>query len=508
MAVNLSPVGGVAAQFFTNTGAVLTGGKLYTYLAGTTTPTPTYTTSAGNVARTNPIVLDAAGRVSGSGEIWLTAGIIYKFVLTDSADVLIGTYDNVSSQTTTDASLVTYTPAGAGAVTTTVQVKLRQSVSVMDFGAVGDGVTNDTAAFTSARAVTNRYYIPTGSYVLDGAFDPFIDCYTSSSGVTLIVGGVSYNCSNAYAGALRYNTASFQKTDTIHSKTGNTIMYMQDGSPGTATGFYRGLAFTTDSHFIQCQPSTNGGQTDLLFQRSTLNADPGGNRFSFDFNEANDELSYAYATTASGLPNFDVYMTVKAGVAPKLNFVRLPANFNSGWISQNGGNGALKLNFNPTTATTATFYDETSGNVLEKINRSRVDISGVAFDTLLDTPSGVTQPRMWGGVYSDSSVDANGTLPVTKNLWSTTNAGNGNQVIGTLMVASATSNGTLGYRESRFVFDGTTVTLTDLVNTLPAQVTATVAVSGTNLQFQASYAGGLGGGCTVTAMCNWCGAGR
>ena len=38
MAVFLSPVGGVAAQFFTNTGAVLTGGKLYTYAAGTTTP--------------------------------------------------------------------------------------------------------------------------------------------------------------------------------------------------------------------------------------------------------------------------------------------------------------------------------------------------------------------------------------------------------------------------------------------------------------------------------------
>jgi hypothetical protein len=94
MAVFLSPVGGVAAQFFTNTGAVLTGGKLYTYLAGTTTPATTYTTSTGNVARTNPIVLDAAGRVSGSGEIWILP-VSYKFVLTDSNDVLIATYDNV-----------------------------------------------------------------------------------------------------------------------------------------------------------------------------------------------------------------------------------------------------------------------------------------------------------------------------------------------------------------------------------------------------------------------------
>jgi hypothetical protein len=95
MAVFLSPVGGVAAQFFTNTGAVLTGGKLYTYAAGTTTPLTSYTTSTGNVARTNPVVLDAAGRVPDGGEIWITAAS-YKFVLTDSTDVLIATYDNIS----------------------------------------------------------------------------------------------------------------------------------------------------------------------------------------------------------------------------------------------------------------------------------------------------------------------------------------------------------------------------------------------------------------------------
>jgi len=94
MAVFLSPVGGVAAQFFTNTGAVLTGGKLYTYLAGTTTPAVTYTTSAGTTARTNPIVLDSAGRVPSSGEIWISP-VSYKFILKDSNDVLIATYDNI-----------------------------------------------------------------------------------------------------------------------------------------------------------------------------------------------------------------------------------------------------------------------------------------------------------------------------------------------------------------------------------------------------------------------------
>jgi hypothetical protein len=94
MAVFLSPVGGAAAQFFTNNGIILSGGKLYTYAAGTTTPQATFTSLSGNTNHTNPIILDSAGRVPG-GEIWLST-LPYKFLLRDSNDVLIGTYDNVS----------------------------------------------------------------------------------------------------------------------------------------------------------------------------------------------------------------------------------------------------------------------------------------------------------------------------------------------------------------------------------------------------------------------------
>jgi hypothetical protein len=50
----------------------------------------------------------------------------------------------------TDSSQVSYVPAGAGAVTTNVQTKLRESVSVKDFGAVGDGVADDTSAIQAA----------------------------------------------------------------------------------------------------------------------------------------------------------------------------------------------------------------------------------------------------------------------------------------------------------------------------------------------------------------------
>lgn len=106
MSVFLSPVGGAGAQFFDNSGNPLTGGKLYTYAAGTTTPQATYTSSAGSVFHSNPIILDAAGRVPGSSEIWLTDSAIYKFVLKDSNDVLLATWDQITG---VNSNFVNYT---------------------------------------------------------------------------------------------------------------------------------------------------------------------------------------------------------------------------------------------------------------------------------------------------------------------------------------------------------------------------------------------------------------
>jgi hypothetical protein len=112
-AVSLSAFGGVGAQFFDNSGNVLTGGKIYTYQAGTTTPQASYTSSSGNTAHTNPIVLNAAGRVPSGGEIWIVAATLYKFVLETSTGVLIATYDNVGSSFNAAAIIANFTGNGS-----------------------------------------------------------------------------------------------------------------------------------------------------------------------------------------------------------------------------------------------------------------------------------------------------------------------------------------------------------------------------------------------------------
>lgn len=94
MSVSLSPLGGAGWQFFTDNGVPLVGGLIYTYLAGTTTPAATYTSSTGLTANSNPIVLNAAGRPPY--EIWLDGINSYKLVLKTSAGVQIWVMDNIT----------------------------------------------------------------------------------------------------------------------------------------------------------------------------------------------------------------------------------------------------------------------------------------------------------------------------------------------------------------------------------------------------------------------------
>lgn len=73
-------------------GRPLVGGKLYTYKAGTSTPTPTYTNKYGTTPNTNPVILNERGEC----QAWLVEGKRYKFVLKDALDTTIWEKDDIS----------------------------------------------------------------------------------------------------------------------------------------------------------------------------------------------------------------------------------------------------------------------------------------------------------------------------------------------------------------------------------------------------------------------------
>jgi hypothetical protein len=123
------------------------GGKLFFYVAGSVSTKQTvYKDNAAAVSWSNPIVLDSGGNLPSGGEVWFPTGQVFKAVLapfndTDppgspywSKDNLPGIND-VSSISV--ASSMTFTYAGTGAVSTTVQSHIREQVSVLGFAANG-----------------------------------------------------------------------------------------------------------------------------------------------------------------------------------------------------------------------------------------------------------------------------------------------------------------------------------------------------------------------------------
>jgi len=281
MTAALTPVPKI--QFFADDGTPLVGGKLYSYAAGTTTPLATYTTYAGTVANTNPVILDSRGEAN----VWLGANV-YKLALYDADNALIWTVDNITPEG--DAALVSYLPAGTAAVITTVQAKLRESVSVKDFGAVGDGVADDTAAIQAAIDSLGAFtggtiYLPVGTYrttailsctqrgvslVGDGADGSIIKAEHSTGAVVRFYrrfsGLRNIGLSAAGARAAATNTTGFgvqfECEDVVDSTTirmqscflDNVAIQLQPG-----TGAYWVGPATQEGHMQNCYINANRG---------------------------------------------------------------------------------------------------------------------------------------------------------------------------------------------------------------------------------------------------------
>jgi hypothetical protein len=160
------------------------------------------------------------------------------------------------------SEFVTFVQAGLGAITTTVQTKLRESVSVKDFGAVGDGVADDTAAIQATFAFIQSQggggiLFPTGTY-----------------NIACPIGGVLVSLSNLEGvaiyspGAIIRDTTTYSKTPSVQT---STFLNFTD-----CLGVYVGPNITIQSTVVYdgvSGGSNSEGLSALYFNKGCRNID-------------------------------------------------------------------------------------------------------------------------------------------------------------------------------------------------------------------------------------------
>lgn len=297
---------------FDTNGNPRAGAKLYFYTTGTTTPLATYADSALATPNANPVVADSAGLF---GEIFLTQTAVYKVVLKTSADITVWTADPVSGGTTSadltglvNAAAISndtaqqqaitnklqFLQAGAGAVTRTVQSKLRDTVSIMDFGAV-DGASDNLTAFQAAVTTGKNVYIPDGDWRLSAAVSVITPgqqiigsggkCYVKTTSATADIFTVGNNTDTitgvVFSGLQIYSTVTKSAGAAIRFRKAQKCDVRSCGvssvSDYTATGrrLWDGIVYeeAADSVIDDCSMWGFGQDGVRIYGSATLNAE-------------------------------------------------------------------------------------------------------------------------------------------------------------------------------------------------------------------------------------------
>lgn len=204
---------------------------------------------------TNPIYTNSDGEYAfyaANGTYSINLNLSGFFNETKLGVVL---FDPSDAQT---ANQINFLQAGSGAVTRTVQSKLRDTVSVKDFGAVGDGVTDDSTAIQNAvNTMTSggTLVFPFGTYKINTSIlIQNSDITILGNGSTIDATTLTYNAAVRGSGAVfRFITPNTQYSTTL-SATANAGDYTI--SLTSATGAAAGQLIRCASTEVQYRNST------------------------------------------------------------------------------------------------------------------------------------------------------------------------------------------------------------------------------------------------------------
>lgn len=292
MTVNLSPVAGAGWQFFDSDGVPLSGGELYTYAAGTTTPQTTYTSSTGLTANTNPIGLNSAGRISGSNEVWLTSTLIYKFILKTSTGVEVFSADDISGMPGLGSPL-TVAAGGTGRITATAYAVVCGGTtstnplqSIAALGSSGQMLTsNGASALPTMTTPLSSVDVSGGTTGLTTSGGPLTTAGTITLAGTLVVANGGTNATTASGARTSLGLAGtvlqIVNSQTGAVSTGTTVIPQDDTIPQNTEGNqYMSLAITPTSATsklridVVANGAISAGNSYIvaIFQDSTVSA--------------------------------------------------------------------------------------------------------------------------------------------------------------------------------------------------------------------------------------------
>jgi hypothetical protein len=165
----------VKPQFCDAAGNPVASGKLYAFIAGTSTPQPTYSDVGLTTANANPIVLNAAGQATATIYLKPTG---YKFRLDDANAVMLWTVDHVEDVGAAFAAGfgVGLTTGGKAVTSGYTVLTSDRLVTVASTGGASPCVINllPSSSATQAVAIKNTgtialSVVPNGSDTLEGA---------------------------------------------------------------------------------------------------------------------------------------------------------------------------------------------------------------------------------------------------------------------------------------------------------------------------------------------------
>jgi len=202
-------------------------------------------------------------------------GVDFSILVQDSKGSMVYNFPEGNDL---NAAVVAYDPAGAGAVATTVQAKLRESVSVKDFGAVGNGVADDAAAFNAAHAATPSgatIYVPPGTYYLGSTvtttYRPFFFDAAITNGPGSIVGALVHTSDSTYGTqsfgvGTAYQIGAYYKFGRNFGGQRGLTIGGGDAADGT-----NGNTFFPDAYsgWTTIQPTRNESSSELTIQPSS-----------------------------------------------------------------------------------------------------------------------------------------------------------------------------------------------------------------------------------------------